>query len=80
MGEPLIFTDIIQQNLLVTVLAITGMLLTASYSMWLYNRMNFGSLSASIDHYNDLTRMDWLVMVLMAVPYLCIGFYTNVIL
>jgi proton-translocating NADH-quinone oxidoreductase chain M len=80
MGEFLIFTGIIQQNLLVTILASTGMLLTASYSMWLYNRMIFGSPSASIDHYNDLTRMDWLVLMVLALPTLWIGFYPNVIL
>ena len=80
MGEFLIFTGLIQQNLVVTVVASTGMLLTASYAMWLYNRMVFGTPSASLDHYNDLTRMDWFVMVILALPTLWLGFYPNALL
>lgn len=80
MGEFLIFTGLVSQNLTVAVIASSGMLLTASYSMWLYNRMVFGAPSSSLDHYNDLSRMDWLVMVVLAVPTLWIGFYPNAIL
>lgn len=80
MGEFLIFTGIIQQNLIVTILASTGMLLTASYSMWLYNRMIFGAPSPSLGYSNDLTRMDVTVLVSLAIPTLWIGFYPNAIL
>nr|NP_150107.1 NADH dehydrogenase subunit 4 [Hyaloraphidium curvatum]AAK83429.1 NADH dehydrogenase subunit 4 [Hyaloraphidium curvatum] len=80
MGEFLIFTGLVNQNIMVTILASSGMLLTASYSMWLYNRMMFGAPASSIDYYNDLTRMDWTVMVLLAIPTLWIGFYPNAIL
>jgi NADH-ubiquinone oxidoreductase chain 4 len=80
MGEFLIFTGIIQQNLLVTILASTGMLLTASYAMWLYNRIIFGSPSASIDHYNDLSRQDVIILLVLAIPTLWLGFYPNAVL
>lgn len=80
MGEFLIFSGILPQNLLVTLLASSGMLLTAAYSMWLYNRIMFGSPSAHIDHYNDLSRQEVVVLVVLALPTLALGFYPNAVL
>lgn len=80
MGEFLIFTGMIQQNLLITLLASSGMLLTASYSMWLYNRMIFGTPAPALEYSNDLTRMDVMILLSLAIPTLWIGFYPNLIL
>jgi proton-translocating NADH-quinone oxidoreductase chain M len=80
MGEFLIFTGLVNQNLLVAAIASSGMLLTASYSMWLYNRIIFGAPSAFINHYNDLTRLDVTVLLLLGIPTLWIGFYPNPLL
>lgn len=80
MGEFLIFAGILPQNLLVTLVASSGMLLTASYSMWLYNRIMFGAPTPSIDHLNDLTRQEVMVLTILAIPTLLLGLYPNGVL
>lgn len=80
MGEFLIFSGLLSQNLLVAALASSGMLLTASYGMWLYNRLMFGAPTPSLGHFNDLTRSETFVLVILALPTVWLGFYPNVLL
>lgn len=79
-GEVLIFAGLVQQNVFVTALASLGMLLTAAYSLWLCNRMLFGAPSSALLTYNDLSRVDVLVLTLLAVPTLVLGVYPNLVL
>lgn len=80
MGEFLIFSGMISQNLLVTVLASSGMLLTASYAMWLFNRLVMGAPTPSILVFNDLTRSETVTLLLLAIPTVWLGFYPNALL
>lgn len=80
MGEFLIFSGMMQQNLPVTFLASLGMLLTAAYALWLYNRMIFGQPGAALLHVNDISRLDALLLTLLAALTLAFGFYPNTIL
>jgi NADH-quinone oxidoreductase subunit M len=44
-GELLVLVGLFQQNILVLLFAATGVVLSAVYSAWLYNRVIFGTLS-----------------------------------
>lgn len=79
-GEVLIFAGLLQQNVFVAALASGSMLLTAAYSLWLCNRILFGAPSSALVAYNDLSRVDWFVLTLLAVPTLVLGVYPNAVL
>ena len=49
-GEFPILVGVFQRNSLVATLAVLGMILSATYSLWLYNRVVFGNLKPDFLH------------------------------
>ena len=47
LGEILILYGIIQQNTIITLITASGIILSAIYSIWLYNRLIFGTLKTT---------------------------------
>ena len=80
-GEILCLSGIYEENMVVTVLSSLGMVLGASYALYLYNRVSFGGSSKYLrGKVRDLTRREWHVLWPLIMWTLILGLYPNVIL
>jgi len=77
-GEFLILLGALQVNTWATVLASTGIILGAAYSIWLYNRTAFGSITPYIHKFSDLTLKELAVFILLVFLTLLLGLYPDV--
>jgi len=81
-GELLIFTGLFENNNWIMVLSATGIVLSAVYSIWLYNRVSFGTLktpSENVDRYADLNRGEFYMFVVLAIVMLVLGINSTII-
>jgi len=79
-GEFLSFAGAFQRNPLLTSLGASGMVLTAAYSIWLYNRVCFGVQSQFLIRTPDLSRREYyLILPLLFLTFL-LGIAPNVAL
>ncbi|RYE15044.1 MAG: NADH-quinone oxidoreductase subunit M [Rickettsiales bacterium] len=79
-GEFLSLTGTFQQNALAAFLGSTGIVLSAGYSIWLYNRISFGSWSKYLSYTTDLTRREFMLLLTLLIPTVLFGIFPNVIL
>lgn len=79
-AEFLVFTGVMDINPFLALIASLGLLLTATYSMWLYNRVCFGATPSYITQFNDLTKADAFCLFALAVTTLLFGIKPNLIL
>lgn len=80
-GELLILIGIAEKNLSVMVLAAGGMLFSSIYSMWLFNRVLFGTLKlVYINTYCDLLRRDYYLIFFLLASVLILGIVPGFIL
>ena len=70
-GEFLSLAGIFQRNPIVALLASTGIVLSAAYSIWLYNRIAFGEYSKFLSPANDISRREY--MLLLPLLFVCVG-------
>ena len=75
-GEILVLVGIFQVNTWVAVLATTGIILGAAYTLWLYRRVIYGELvKASLKSILDMNRREMLVMAPLVLAVLFFGVY-----
>lgn len=80
-GEILIFYGLLQQNFIVTVFAIMGIMLSAVYSIWLVNRIIFSNLKVIyINKFSDLSINEFVILLPLAVYIIIFGVYPTFIL
>jgi NADH-ubiquinone oxidoreductase chain 4 len=79
-GEFLALTGIFQQNPVVALLGSTGIVLSAAYSIWLYNRIAFGSWSKYMNYTTDLSRREYMILLPLLVSTLVFGVFPNIVL
>nr|AGH24311.1 NADH dehydrogenase subunit 4 [Reclinomonas americana ATCC 50633] len=80
-GEFLVLIGAFNSNTTVAFLATTGIILGAAYSLWLYNRVVFGSLKIEyIQFFYDVTRREFLVFVPLVILVFVMGIYPDVFL
>ena len=80
-GEFLVMIGLAQTNTIITVLAGLGINLGASYSLWLYNRLIFGSLKTIyIKSFIDLNRMEFFILILFISLIFIMGIFPNLFL
>ena len=81
-GEILIFSGLFMKSAPLMILASSSLVLSAIYSIWLYNRMASGTLKTETDNvsvYADLNREDLIVLLLLAIPMLIFGLHSELI-
>lgn len=80
-GELLIFTGFVINDLFFSFLILLGLYFTGIYSIWLLNRVIFGSLSVhyavSAGIYFDLNRREFFVMLILAFLNFFMGIFPN---
>jgi proton-translocating NADH-quinone oxidoreductase chain M len=80
-GEFLTLIGSFQSNTIITFLASTGMVIGASYSLWLCNRILFGPLNINyIITYTDVNRRECAVLTPLLICVLWMGIYPEIFL
>lgn len=87
-GEFLSLTGIFQRNPVFSILGATGIVLSAAYSIWLYNRIAFGSFSPYLIGQGstntvvptDLTRRECMLLLPLLFVALLFGMFPNIVL
>jgi NADH-ubiquinone oxidoreductase chain 4 len=80
LGEQLSLIGIWQQNPIVACLGATGIVLSACYSMFLFNRLSYGSISPHLPPLKDLNRREYYLLLTLLIPTVVFGILPNVIL
>lgn len=63
-GELLILIGLFENNYLAAILSTFSIILTATYSIWLYNRIIFNELNISLRNFSDLSKKEFLISML----------------
>jgi proton-translocating NADH-quinone oxidoreductase chain M len=80
-SEFLVLIGAFKSNVFVTVLATTGVIWGAGYSIWLYNRVAFGNIRTThIEAFQDLDRKEFMVFVPCILLVLLMGIYPEIFL
>lgn len=80
-GEFLILLGVCETNLFVTFIAAFCIILTAVYSIWLYNRIIFNSIKISfIYKFCDLSKKEFYIMLSFCFLSIILGIKPNIIL
>ena len=62
-GEILLFTGIFQDNIFVTIVSASGIILSAVYSLWLFNRIAYGNVKVqNIKGFIDMSYREFMIL------------------
>ncbi len=80
-GEFLVLVGTFQKNIFVTVVASLGIILAASYMLWLYRRVVFGRiLNSELKSMKDIDKTELYIFISLAFLTLFFGFYPEPLL
>nr|YP_010335511.1 NADH dehydrogenase subunit 4 [Pleurotus giganteus]UNH92442.1 NADH dehydrogenase subunit 4 [Pleurotus giganteus] len=80
LGEQLSLIGIWQQNPIIASLGATGIVLSACYSIFLYNRLSYGDYSPYMQPVKDITRREYYLLISLLIPTIVFGILPNVLL
>ena len=80
LGEQLSLLGIWQQNPIIAILGATGIVLSACYSLFLYNRLSYGSYSPHLPILKDINRREYSLLISLLIPTIIFGIFPNVLL
>lgn len=79
-GEILCLLGIFQENQFISVISSISVVLSAGYSIFLFNRLNFGNYSKYINFNIDLNRREFMILFPLMGFTLALGICPNIIL
>jgi len=80
-GEYLVLQGTAQANFMWTVFAALGVILSACYMLWLYQRTFYGRASEAVTHHvPDLSPREWAIMIPLLILMVWMGTYTQTFL
>jgi len=80
-AEFLIYTGVFDHNAFISILAAPAIILSAVYSIWLYNRVIFGTLKTRyLNYFTDLYRTEFSILLIFVLGTLYFGLATTDIL
>jgi len=80
LGEQLSLLGIFEKNPIIASLGATGIVLSACYSLFLYNRLSYGSYSPYLPVLKDINRREYSVLITLLIPTIIFGILPNVLL
>lgn len=81
LGELLIFVGLFQRSIAVLFLSTAGIVLAAAFSVFLFNRVAFGTLKTKYSQeFVDVTRREYSLLLVLVVPSLVLGIWGGVVL
>ena len=79
-GEQMSLLGIWQENPIIAILGGTGIVLSACYTIYLYNRLSYGGYSPHLKPLKDISRIEFISLISLLLPTLILGIYPNIIL
>lgn len=79
-GEFLSLTGIYQKSPIIGILGASGIVLSAIYSIWLYNRISYGEFSKHLEPTKDINRREFMLLLPLGLCTVLLGIFPNVIL
>jgi NADH-ubiquinone oxidoreductase chain 4 len=79
-GEQMSLLGIWSINPAIAILGGTGIVFSACYSIFLYNRLSYGSYSIHLKPMKDISRIEFISLISLLIPTLALGIYPNIIL
>jgi NADH-ubiquinone oxidoreductase chain 4 len=79
-GEQLSLIGVWERSPVVAILGATGIVFSAIYSIYLYNRLSYGSYSPYIRTLRDVTRREFILLISLLIPTVILGILPNLIL
>ncbi len=80
LGEQLSLLGIWERNPFIAVLGATSIVLSACYSIFLYNRLSYGSYSTYLNPVKDINRREFYLLMSLLIPTIVLGIFPNAIL
>nr|YP_010846131.1 NADH dehydrogenase subunit 4 [Cyathus pallidus]WEV87318.1 NADH dehydrogenase subunit 4 [Cyathus pallidus] len=80
LGEQLSLMGIWQTNPIIAIIGATSILLSACYSLLLFNRLSYGNYSPYFPPFKDINRREYFILISLLIPTLVFGFFPNTIL
>jgi NADH-ubiquinone oxidoreductase chain 4 len=80
LGEQLSLIGIWERSPLIAALGATGIVLSAIYSIYLYNRISYGIYSPHLKPIKDISRREFNLLITLLLPTMLLGIFPNVIL
>jgi NADH-ubiquinone oxidoreductase chain 4 len=80
LGEQLSLIGIWQQSPIIASLGASSVLLSACYSIFLYNRLSYGNLSPYLPPVKDISRREYIILISLLLPTVILGIYPEIIL
>lgn len=79
-GEFIGLAGTFQRSPVIGVLGATGIVLSACYSIFLFNRVAFGRYSQYLPKLNDVSRREFVLLIMFIRPRFILGIFPNIIL
>ena len=80
LGEQMALIGIWNVNPIVAVLGAIGIVLSACYSIFIYNRISYGAYSPHLKPLQDISRREFVVLISLLIPTVLLGIFPGVIL
>ena len=80
LGEQMALIGMFDKNPIIAALGATGIVLSACYSLFLYNRLSYGDYSPHIPIVKDLNRREYYLLLSLLIPTFALGIFPNSIL
>ena len=80
LGEQLSLIGIWERSPLIATLGATGIVLSAIYSIYLYNRISYGIYSPHLKPIKDISRREFILLITLLLPTVLLGIFPNMIL
>lgn len=79
-GEITSLMGIWYKSPIVAALGATGIVLSACYSLFLYNRISYGSFSPYLLPLKDLDKREFILLITLLIPTVLLGVFPNIVL
>jgi NADH-ubiquinone oxidoreductase chain 4 len=80
LGEQLSLIGIFELNPIAAVLAASSIVLSACYSLFLYNRISYGNYPSQSKPVKDLNRLEYYLLLVLLLPTIFFGIFPNSLL
>jgi NADH-ubiquinone oxidoreductase chain 4 len=80
LGEQLSLMGVFMRNPIVAALGALSILLSACYSLFVYNRVSYGSYYPTLKPLKDINRREFYLLISLLIPTIVLGIFPNIIL
>nr|YP_009348166.1 NADH dehydrogenase subunit 4 [Hericium coralloides]APX41119.1 NADH dehydrogenase subunit 4 [Hericium coralloides] len=80
LGEQLSLIGIWERSPIIAAFGATSIVLSACYSIYLYNRLSYGVYSPHLKPVKDISRREFILLISLLLPTVLLGIFPNVIL